>query len=214
MFGQGKTGLVSGLRTLTTSLQAWANHYDVLGVTPKSSQGDIKAAYYKLSKVYHPDKSTDEASAKKFRDITEAYEVLGNVKLKKMYDRGLLVGDKNVSRMTREEEPEPKDPSLRFYKSRDSRNVIPTMDGKVPIYNFDAWAKSHYNNLYEKAQYEKEFLKKKRMKQEDAAVAHQQEILMMAIFVMTSLCIFMVIQGTDSYDKDLISKQNSKEKNK
>lgn len=33
----------------------------------------------------------DEAAAKKFRDITEAYEVLGNVKLKKMYDKGLYL---------------------------------------------------------------------------------------------------------------------------
>jgi DnaJ-class molecular chaperone len=39
--------------------------------------------------VYHPDKNKDsEEAAQKFRDITEAYEVLGNVNSRKLYDRG------------------------------------------------------------------------------------------------------------------------------
>jgi DnaJ-class molecular chaperone len=51
-------------------------HYDHLGINPGATQGEIKAAYYKLSKVYHPD--TNEGSkeaAEKFRTISEAYEV-------------------------------------------------------------------------------------------------------------------------------------------
>lgn len=65
------------------------SHYDVLGITPKATQVDVKAAYYNLSKVYHPDRndgSTD--AAQKFRDITEAYEILGNYKLRRLYDKG------------------------------------------------------------------------------------------------------------------------------
>lgn len=52
---------------------------------------------------------------------------------------GLLVGKENTSRMDCEQEPEPVDPTLRFYKSRSKRQVAPTMDGKQPIYDFDAW---------------------------------------------------------------------------
>jgi DnaJ-class molecular chaperone len=51
-------------------------HYDNLGVSPGATQGEIKSAYYKLSKIYHPD--TNEGSkeaSEKFRIITEAYEV-------------------------------------------------------------------------------------------------------------------------------------------
>lgn len=64
------------------------DHYSSLGISPKSTQADIKAAYYKLSMVYHPDKSDTAEHSKKFRAITEAYEVLGNVKTRKLYDRG------------------------------------------------------------------------------------------------------------------------------
>lgn len=75
------------------------NHYDVLGLSPKSTQADIKAAYYRLSKIYHPDKNegSDEA-AQKFRSIAEAYEVLGNFRLRRLYDKGqiLFLIDANV----------------------------------------------------------------------------------------------------------------------
>lgn len=58
MLSTKKTTLISGvLRTITTTPRATASHYDVLGVTPKATQSDIKSAYYKLSKLYHPDTS-------------------------------------------------------------------------------------------------------------------------------------------------------------
>lgn len=64
-------------------------YYDSLGISRKSTQSEIKAAYYKLSMLYHPDKNEGcEAAAKKFRQITQAYEVLSNYKLRKLYDRG------------------------------------------------------------------------------------------------------------------------------
>lgn len=65
------------------------NHYDVLGITPKATQTDVKAAYYRLSMVYHPDKNEGcNSASEKFRDITTAYEVLGNFKLRRLYDKG------------------------------------------------------------------------------------------------------------------------------
>ncbi len=47
------------------------SHYDVLGLTPKATQVDVKSAYYNLSKVYHPDRNEGSVdAAEKFRDIT------------------------------------------------------------------------------------------------------------------------------------------------
>ncbi|KAJ0173102.1 hypothetical protein K1T71_011278 [Dendrolimus kikuchii] len=200
------------IRLLSISPRICANHYDVLGITPKATQSDIKSAYYKLSKVYHPDKSDDEASAKKFRAITEAYEVLGNVKLKKMYDKGLLVGRENTSRMDYKPDPEPTDPTLKFYKSRTSRHVTPTMDGKTPIYNFDAWSKQHYGDLFEKAKYDKELLRKKREKQAEAQVSNRQEGIIYMLFALGSLVMLLVFQGND-YDRDVTTNKNSAQQN-
>lgn len=53
------------------------NHYDSLEVDSKATQGEIKSAYFKLTMQYHPDKNTSESAKDRFRDISEAYEVLG-----------------------------------------------------------------------------------------------------------------------------------------
>lgn len=64
-----------------------SNLYARLGLARTATQADIKNAYYKLSKLYHPDKNEGcKNAALKFREITEAYEVLGNPKTRKEYD--------------------------------------------------------------------------------------------------------------------------------
>lgn len=63
--------------------------YDVLGIDRKSTAKDIKEAYYELSKIHHPDRNKGcEKSAKTFRSISEAYEVLGNYRTRRLYDKG------------------------------------------------------------------------------------------------------------------------------
>lgn len=63
------------------------NHYKSLGLTPSATHSEIKSAYYKLSKLHHPDKNNgSEESAKKFRDITAAYEILGKEDSRRRYD--------------------------------------------------------------------------------------------------------------------------------
>lgn len=72
------------------------NHYDSLGLIKTATQAEVKSAYYDLSKLYHPDRNQGETQeqrdqhSQKFRDITEAYEVLGNVKSRRLYDKGNL----------------------------------------------------------------------------------------------------------------------------
>lgn len=213
MLGQSNSRLITSLlRSLSTSPRSCANHYDVLGITPKATQNDIKSAYYKLSKIYHPDKSSDEAAAKKFRDITEAYEVLGNVKLKKMYDKGLLGGLGTRSKVEYQPDPEPTAPTLKFYKSRIHRSSVPTMDGKKPIYDFDTWSKSHYGDLFERAKYERDFLRKKREKQVDKEHTNKQETFLYIMFAIGGLFIFLVAHGTTDYDLDRTSQTRDRNK--
>lgn len=60
--------------------------YDVLGVSKDASQDDIKHAYRKLSKKYHPDINKEPGAEEKFKDVNEAYETLGDEQKRQQYD--------------------------------------------------------------------------------------------------------------------------------
>ena len=64
------------------------NYYQILGVRRDASSGDIKKAYRKLAKKYHPDTSNGTRAdiKKKFQEITEAYRVLSDPKARRTYD--------------------------------------------------------------------------------------------------------------------------------
>ncbi|MBF0988886.1 MAG: DnaJ domain-containing protein, partial [Clostridiales bacterium] len=65
------------------------DYYEVLGVDKSASDDEIKKAYRKLAKQWHPDANLDnkaEAEAK-FKEVGEAYEVLSNPQKRKNYDQ-------------------------------------------------------------------------------------------------------------------------------
>ncbi|PIO71935.1 DnaJ domain protein [Teladorsagia circumcincta] len=64
------------------------DYYAVLGVKPGATAKEIKAAFYDLSKKYHPDRNRDNQAeaATKFHQVSLAYEVLGSDEKRKMYD--------------------------------------------------------------------------------------------------------------------------------
>ncbi len=65
----------------------YKDYYAVLGVAKTATQAEIKKQYRKLAVKYHPDKNPDNASAeKKFKEISEAYEVVGDAEKRKKYD--------------------------------------------------------------------------------------------------------------------------------
>ena len=64
------------------------NYYDILGVPRSASQAEIKKAFRELAKKYHPDRHKgDKAAEEKFKNISEAYDVLGDTKKKQQYDQ-------------------------------------------------------------------------------------------------------------------------------
>jgi curved DNA-binding protein len=65
-------------------------HYDTLGVSKDASQDQIKLAYRKLSKKYHPDVNSGSKDAEKiFLEVQEAYTILKNKTSREEYDRQL-----------------------------------------------------------------------------------------------------------------------------
>src|SRR5918998_6814245 len=70
------------MATRTTDL------YEILGVDKKASAGEIKKAYRKLARQYHPDKNPgDSAAEERFKEIQAAYDVLSDPGKRKQYDQ-------------------------------------------------------------------------------------------------------------------------------
>lgn len=66
----------------------YKDYYKILGVDKDTSQNDIKKSYRKLAKKYHPDLNpNDNKAQEKFKELNEAYEVLGDADKRKKYDQ-------------------------------------------------------------------------------------------------------------------------------
>lgn len=197
MYSCVKQVLVSErLRHFSLTVAINKSHYDSLGVTRKATNNEIKNAYYKLSKVYHPDKNkgSDEA-AHKFHDITAAYEVLGNIKLRKLYDKGLLhTAGSEFSSCYTETEPENK-----FYKSREQRARPPAPAGKTDVYNFDEWTRAHYSETFERTKIDRS---KNMIKNEILILskyAFQAEMFFCG-FIVVVIVFISLFRGSENFD--------------
>ncbi len=69
------------------------DYYRVLGVSETASQKDIKSAYRKLSRQYHPDNNPeDRAAEERFKEVSAAYDVIGDAEKRKEYDEVRKLG--------------------------------------------------------------------------------------------------------------------------
>lgn len=99
------------------------NHYQTLGVPENASEQEIKLAYRKLAKRYHPDVNAGAKGAEEqFKEIVEAYSILSDYNLRSNYDakrqgRNLFYG--NPSFYSSESATEKKDPRRKEYSEED-----------------------------------------------------------------------------------------------
>lgn len=63
------------------------DYYDILGVSKNASDAEIKSAYRKLARQHHPDVDKSAGAAERFKEISEAYQVLADAQKKKTYDQ-------------------------------------------------------------------------------------------------------------------------------
>ncbi|KAJ0508889.1 putative Heat shock protein DnaJ, cysteine-rich [Helianthus annuus] len=68
-------------------VRAESDFYSILGVSKNASKSEIKSAYRKLARSYHPDVNKEPGAEQKFKDISNAYEVLSDDEKRSIYDR-------------------------------------------------------------------------------------------------------------------------------
>ena len=65
----------------------YKDYYQILGVARDASKEDIKKAYRRLARKFHPDVSKETGAEEKFKDVNEANEVLGDTEKRAAYDQ-------------------------------------------------------------------------------------------------------------------------------
>lgn len=174
-------------------------YYDILKVSPSATQAQIKTAYYKQSFIYHPDKNPGvETATQRFSEISEAYTVLGNITLRRKYDRGLL----SQSDLQSAGKPSSKEAASRSpgaaqqqqqhqHQRRGERRFTHT--GEKVKFDFDAFYQGHYG---EQLQREREMRDRKRRMQEHQERVRQrtrQRLLEMSVVMLATATGFVFV---------------------
>uniref|UniRef100_A0A8D0FZS4 DnaJ homolog subfamily C member 30, mitochondrial n=1 Tax=Sphenodon punctatus TaxID=8508 RepID=A0A8D0FZS4_SPHPU len=127
-----------------------AGLYELLEVPMGATQAQIKAAYYRQSLRFHPDRNAGSAeAAARFAQISEAYVVLGSATLRKRYDRGTLTfrDIHTAGRPPGRPESSVGPPSGR---PRTSAATLGSRPRDKPIFDFDAFYRAHYGEQLER----------------------------------------------------------------
>ncbi|XP_052510300.1 dnaJ homolog subfamily C member 30, mitochondrial [Budorcas taxicolor] len=151
-----RSGLGPETRTYTRSDGPYSRTalYDLLGVPSTATQAQIKAAYYRQSFLYHPDRNSGSAeAAERFTRISQAYVVLGSTTLRRKYDRGLL-SDEDLRgagiRPSKTPAADPEKPRTPPPGPRAHGRGPASPGAKRTMFDFDAFYQAHYGEQLER----------------------------------------------------------------
>ncbi|XP_049760166.1 dnaJ homolog subfamily C member 30, mitochondrial [Elephas maximus indicus] len=145
-------GLGLGVRTRARSDGPYSRTalYELLGVPSTATQAQIKAAYYRQSFLYHPDRNAGSAeAAERFTRIAQAYVVLGSAALRRKYDRGLL-SDEDLRGPGPRPSGTPAAPRAPPAAPRAPSGGRAKPGGGRAVFDFDAFYRAHYGEQLER----------------------------------------------------------------
>ncbi|XP_012584321.1 PREDICTED: dnaJ homolog subfamily C member 30 [Condylura cristata] len=147
--------------------------YELLGVPSTATQAQIKAAYYRQSFLYHPDRNSGSAeAAERFTRISQAYVVLGSATLRRKYDRGLL-SDEDLRgpgvRPSKTPAADPGSPYARPPASQRHSGGQTASGASRTMFDFDAFYQAHYGEQLERERRQRARREALRKQQEDRA---------------------------------------------
>ncbi|KAL5242361.1 hypothetical protein ACI65C_009771 [Semiaphis heraclei] len=184
--------LFNGFNVNTIICVAYKSHYEALNISKSATHKEIKDAYYRLSMIYHPDKNKgSEEAAKHFRDITSAYEILGNVRQRKLYDSGANLNQNSSQFTTKQQQP---------FETMYTKNDIYKTNVRGRDYNFEEWSKAHYTNLFRRHYEIREKHTRSKIYQEHAERQNSYSLLTVMVFA----SIFILITMYEHLKKVLI----------
>lgn len=161
--------------------------------------------------LYHPDRNKgSEMAAEKFRDLSKAYEILGNFRLRKLYDKGIIhTAGREYSEAASHDIADPEDdPQTKFYKARMKRSDAPTPTGRTPIYDFDEWSRAHYGGTFERRQQGKKKFRDQENKRRTDADSLQKDFMLFGLVLM--VVGYMVI-STNMASYDTVAEKRRKD---
>lgn len=161
---------------------AHKSHYEALNISKTATHKEIKDAYYRLSMIYHPDKNKgSKEAADIFRDITSAYEILGNVRQRRLYDSGI-------------------NPNKKFPQHSNNRQPFETMHKKSGVdkasarsrnYSFDEWSKAHYTNAFQTQYNIRMTVEQRKLNQKYASIQHNYSSMALMVCSTFTVLFFM-----------------------
>jgi molecular chaperone DnaJ len=80
-----------------------SNHYQTLDVSPQATAAEIKQAYRRLAKLFHPDSQSETSDSEKIIEVNAAYEILRDPKRRQSYDQQLLYSNNQQQRFYRQQ---------------------------------------------------------------------------------------------------------------
>lgn len=126
----------------TSPAFSYKDYYQILNISRGSNRKEIKHAYYKLSKEFHPDVNNEDDAEAKFKEIQEAYHVLGDERRKIEYDSSLDGGFHRSPSTDSTSMGRHATPGDHSFKKRTG----PIYTGRTSAYDYQEHFKSHYGS--------------------------------------------------------------------